>query len=89
MSLSVMVLLAASSAASAQDVPARLSKYFTAWYSVCPNTRVTVAKVPEITIPGYESYRVERSCDAKNRNEMSVTLVNTARDEVFVGEVLH
>jgi len=89
MSLSVMVVLAASSAASAQDVPARLSKYFTAWYSVCPNTRVTVAKVPEITIPGYESYRVERSCDAKNRNEMSVTLVNTARDEVFVGEVLH
>jgi hypothetical protein len=56
---------------------------------VCPNTKVTVARVPEIAIPGYESYRVERTCDAKNRNEMSVTLVNTARDEVFVGEVLH
>ena len=85
----VTLLLAASSAASAQDVPARLSKFFTAWYSVCPNTKVTVARVPEIAIPGYESYRVERSCDVKTRNEMSVTLVNSAKNEIFVGEVLH
>ena len=59
----VFLLLAASAAAPAQDVSARLSKYFTAWYSVCPNTKVTVSKVPEIAIAGYESYRVERQCD--------------------------
>jgi hypothetical protein len=85
----VIVLLAASSSASAQDVSTRLSRWFTGWYSVCPNTRVTASRVPEIAIPGYESWRVERQCDAKNRNEMSVTLVNAARDRVFVGEVLH
>jgi hypothetical protein len=87
--LAVIALLAASAAASAQDVPTRLSKYFTAWYSVCPNTQVSVTRVPEIAIPGYESYRVERRCDAKNRNEMSVTLVSASKNEVFVGEVLH
>jgi protein-disulfide isomerase len=87
--LAVSILLAAAATASAQDTSSRLSKYFTAWYSVCPNTRVTVSKVPQISIPGYESWRVERQCDAKNRNEMSVTLVNSAKDQVFVGEVLH
>ena len=86
--LAVSILLAAS-AAPAQDVSTRLSKFFTGWYSVCPNTRVTVSRVPQITIPGYEAWRVERQCDAKNRNEMSVTLVNAAKDQVFVGEVLH
>jgi protein-disulfide isomerase len=85
----VIVLLAVRGAARAEDVPTRLSRYFTAWYTVCPNTRVTVAKVPEIAIPGYDSYRVERACDVKNRQEMSVTLVDAAKDQVFVGEVLH
>ena len=84
-----LLLCAASLPLRAEDVPGRLSRYFTAWYSICPNTHVTVSRVPEIAIAGYESYRVERKCDAKNRNEMSVTLVNTAKDEVFVGEVLH
>jgi thioredoxin family protein len=87
--LAVILLCAASSASAADDVPTRLSKYFTAWYSVCPNTQIAVTKVPEIAIPGYESWRVERKCDVKNRNEMSVTLVSTAKDEVFVGEILH
>ena len=85
----LLLVCAASVAAAADDVPTRLSRYFTAWYPLCPNTHVTVTRVPEIAIAGYESYRVERKCDAKNRNEMSVTLVSTAKDEVFVGEVLH
>jgi protein-disulfide isomerase len=87
--LALILLAGASSAFAADDVSARLSRYFEAWYSVCPNTQVSVSRVPEIKIPGYESWRVERRCDAKNRNEMSVTLVSTARDEVFVGEILH
>jgi len=88
-SLVVVFLLAASAAQAADDVAGRLSRWFTGWYSVCPNTRVTASRVAEIAIPGYESWRVERQCDAKNRNEMSVTLVNAAKDQVFVGEVLH
>jgi hypothetical protein len=87
--LAVILLCAAPVAWAADDVPTRLSRYFTAWYSVCPNTQVRVSRVPEIAVPGYESWRVERSCDVKNRNEMNVTLVSTSKDEVFVGEVLH
>ena len=74
---------------AAEATPDRLSRYFTAWYSVCPETKVTVSRVPELAIPGFESYRVERTCALKNRNEMSVTLYDAGGDEVFVGEVLH
>ena len=74
---------------AAEATPDRLSKYFTAWYSVCPETKVTVSRVAELAVPGFESYRVERSCALKNRNEMSITLYDSAQDAVFVGEVLH
>ncbi len=67
----------------------RVSRYFEAWFSSCPATKVTVTPASEIRLPGYESFTVERSCDLKNRNEMSITLVDTARNEIFVGEVLH
>ena len=49
---------------AAEATPDRLSRYFTAWYSVCPETKVTVSRVPELAIPGFESYRVERTCAA-------------------------
>jgi Thioredoxin len=67
----------------------RLSRYFSSWYSLCPSTKVAAVEAGEIAIPGFEAYRVERHCDLKNRNEMSVTLVDRSRNEVFVGEVLH
>lgn len=86
-------LLAALPAPAGQqpagDVAARLSTFFGSWYSVCPGTRVTAAPASGIAVPGYEAFRVERQCDLKNRNEMSVTLVDRAAGEVFVGEVLH
>jgi hypothetical protein len=50
---------------------------------------VTVTAVSELALTGYDAYRVERQCTLKNRNEMSVTLVDAGRNEVFVGEVLH
>ena len=84
--LAVFSALPASAAESTKD---RLSKYFGGWYSVCPGTSVTVSELREIAIPGYEAYRVERRCELKNRNEMSITLVNRAADQVFIGEVLH
>ena len=76
----------ASASASASD---RLARYYESWFSVCPGTRVTVSAAPEIAIPGYDAYRVERQCELKNRNELSIALVDANRDEVFVGEVLY
>ena len=67
----------------------RVSRYFGGWFAVCPGTQISVAAAPEIAIPGYEAYRVERRCNAKNRNELAIALVDPARDEVFVGEVLY
>jgi DSBA-like thioredoxin domain len=76
--------------ALAADSPTdRISRFFTGWYSYCPDTRVAVTPVKELSLAGYEAYRVERSCALKNRNDMSVTLFDPARNEVFVGEVLH
>lgn len=82
-------LSAAALAQGGQDFREKVSKYFGAWYSVCPGTQVSVSPVSEISLPGYEAYGVERQCDIKNRNEMSVTLVDVAKNEIFVGEVLH
>jgi protein-disulfide isomerase len=84
--LAVFFALPARAAETTKD---RLSKYFGGWYSVCPGTSVTVSELREIAIAGYDAYRVERRCDLKNRNEMSIALVNRSADEVFVGEVLH
>lgn len=81
--------LPVSAAAPAGPARERVSRYFEAWYSVCPGTKVTVAPASEIVLAGYETFRVERACQLKNRNEMSVTLVDTAANAVFVGEVLH
>ena len=85
----LLAVLSAFPAPAADATKDRLSKYFGGWYSVCPGTSVTVSELREIAIPGYEAYRVERRCDLKNRNEMSIALVNRGADEVFVGEVLH
>ena len=67
----------------------RLSRYFAGWYPLCPGTRISVTASPEIEIAGYEAYKIERQCDVKNRNELSIALVESARDEVFIGEVLY
>ena len=88
----IFVLLAAfpaSGSGATGSTRERVARYFEAWYSVCPATKVTATPAPEIRLAGYETYRVERECELKNRNEMSITLVDTARQEIFVGEVLH
>ncbi|HEY6066961.1 MAG TPA: thioredoxin domain-containing protein, partial [Thermoanaerobaculia bacterium] len=48
-----------------------------------------VSGTREVEIAGYESYRVERSCESKFHQESNVALVNHAKDEVFVGDVFH
>jgi predicted DsbA family dithiol-disulfide isomerase len=48
-----------------------------------------VAGSREVEIPGFETYRVARSCESKLHQESNVALVDRAKDEVFVGEVFH
>jgi len=91
--LALIVLALASvpagDASARTPVGDRVSRYFEGWFSLCPGTKVTVTPASALRLPGYETFTVERSCDLKNRNEMSITLVDTARNEIFVGEVLH
>ncbi len=87
--LFVLAMFAAAGAGAAEPTRDQVARYFEAWYSACPATKVTAAPAAEVRLPGYETFRVERSCDLKNRNEMSITLVDVARGEIFVGEVLH
>jgi protein-disulfide isomerase len=82
-------LLCARPALSAEAPRERISSYFAGWYSFCPETKVAVTPVAEVKLAGFETYRVERTCSLKNRNDMSVTLFDPAKDEVFVGEFLH
>ncbi len=85
----LLAVCAAPEMRAAGPARERVARYFEAWYSVCPGTKVTVTPASEIRLPGYETFRVERECELKNRNEMSITLVDTASNEVFIGEVLH
>ena len=87
--LAVLALFAGISARGDEATKARVARYFTQWYSVCPGTKVTVTAVPEVAIPGYDAYRAERACEFKNRNESNLTLVDKAGKEIFVGQVLH
>ena len=80
---------ASAASAKAEPTPNRVSRYFEGWYSFCPETRVVVTPMPDIRLAGFETYRVERSCALKNRNEVSVTLFDPTKDEIFVGEFLH
>ncbi len=87
--LAVLALFSALSARGDDATKARVGRYFTEWYSVCPGNKVTVTAVPEVAILGYDAYRAERACEFKNRNESNLTLVDKAGKEIFVGQVLH
>ena len=87
--LSLIVLAAAFAAEGAPVNRDRVSRYFQGWYSFCPGTQITVSETSDVSITGYEAYRVERHCDLKNRNEMNLALVDPAKNEIFVGEVLY
>lgn len=87
--LAVLALFSGLSARGDDATKARVGRYFTKWYSVCPGNKVTVTAMPEVAIPGYDAYRAERACEFKNRNESNLTLVDKAGKEIFVGQVLH
>ena len=44
----------------------RVLQYFGGWYSICPNSKVTAGPATDIVIPGFETFRVSRECNAKN-----------------------
>lgn len=81
--------IAAASVRADSAARDRVSRYYGGWFAVCPGTQISVAAAPEIAIPGFEAFKVERHCDVKNRNELSIALVDSARDDVFIGEVLY
>jgi len=54
----------------------RVLQYFGGWYSICPNSKVTAGPATDIVIPGFETFRVSRECNAKNRDEVSIALVD-------------
>jgi DSBA-like thioredoxin domain len=85
----LLTLAVAAVATAAQATRDKVTSYLEGWYSVCPGTRILVTEATEIPLTGYEAYRVERTCELKGRNASSVTLVDPARNEIFVGEVLH
>ena len=88
--LAVLAALVAPWSARGDDATRqKVGQYFSAWYSVCPGTKIGVVEAREVSIPGYEAYRAERACELKNRNESSVALVDDGRKEIFVGQVLH
>jgi hypothetical protein len=72
-----------------EEIRQRLIHFFAGWYSWYPNSMMRVAGSREVEIPGFETYRVARSCESKLHQESNVALVDRAKDEVFVGEVFH
>lgn len=85
----VLSVVAVSPAAADEETRNRLIRFFGGWYSWFPNSIIHVRDSSEVVLPGYECYRVQRTCESKAHRESNVALVDRARDEVFVGEVFH
>lgn len=65
----------------------RLIRYFGEWYSWYPNSLIRVTESKEVALAGFETYRIQRSCESKAHQESNVVLFDRTRDEIFVGEV--
>ena len=85
----ILALAAASPAAADVETRNRLVHFFGGWYSWYPNSLIRVSESREVEIAGFETYRVERTCESKLHRESNVALVDRTKDEVFVGEVFH
>lgn len=85
----VLSSFAASPARADEETRQRLIHFFGGWYSWYPNSLIRVSGSREVEIPGYETYRVERSCESKFHRESNVVLFDRSKDEIFVGEVFH
>jgi hypothetical protein len=66
----------------------KVARYFEGWYPYLPGSQVAAVEAREIALPGLETYRVERQAGSKAR-ESNYVFYDRARDEIFVGDVLH
>jgi predicted DsbA family dithiol-disulfide isomerase len=85
----LLTLFVAAPARADEETRQRLIHFFGGWYSWYPNSLIRVAGSREVEIAGFETYRVQRTCESKLHQESNVALVDRAKDEVFVGEVFH
>jgi protein-disulfide isomerase len=80
---------AAAPLSANEEARQRLIRFFGGWYSWYPNSLIRVTDSREVEMPGFETYRVERTCESKFHRESNVVLYDRAKDEIFVGEVFH
>jgi len=85
----LLTLFASVPARADEETRQRLIHFFGGWYSWYPNSLIRVAGSREVEIAGFETYRVQRTCESRLHQESNVALVDRAKDEVFVGEVFH
>ncbi len=81
--------LAVSPLRADEETRQRLIRFFGGWYSWYPNSLICATDSREVEIPGFETYRVDRSCESKFHRESNVVLFDRSKDEIFVGEVFH
>ena len=67
----------------------KIARYFDGWYSYLPGSQVVAAEIRDVALPGLETYRVERKSQSKTHQESNIVFYDRARDEMFVGDVLH
>ena len=85
----LLTFFVAAPARADEETRQRLIHFFGGWYSWYPNSLIRVAGSREVEIAGFETYRVQRTCESKLHQESNVVLVDRAKDELFVGEVFH
>jgi hypothetical protein len=86
-----LILAAAFSppAGAGEAARQKIARYFEGWYPYRPGTQVTATPTREVALAGLETYRVERRSASNTRQESNVSFYDHARDELFVGDVLH
>jgi protein-disulfide isomerase len=85
----LLARLLVSPAGADEATRQRLIHFFGGWYAWYPNSLIRVSGSREVEIPGFETYRVDRTCESKFHRESNVVLFDAAKDQIFVGEVFH
>ena len=82
------IALSGADARADEATRQKIARYFEGWYPYLPGSQVVAAESREMSLPGLETYRVERRAASKIR-ESNVAFYDRAKDELFVGDVLH
>jgi hypothetical protein len=67
----------------------KIAAYFRGWYAHIPGSEVVVNATREVSVAGFEAYRVERKSSSKAHQESNVVLYDSASGEIFLGDVFH